>query len=258
MRSYSILSRAPIRIAAFGVAATVLAGCSLRTPLEPVDLASARTIGITSTCGETLSREANAVFNVGLDDRSYLKVPEWGLSARVVQGFRDRMPALPQIIDVELDRTGMTLATNWYKKDDPNAFWQPVFANAKPKADIYVVIFPRNSATYWHDSRDQLAMDDPTNAQIGFGLFTRSFARAAHAVCGAYVFDARKQEVVRRLSQRESIRVPRDLNKDTWSEYSDDQLRQVRDYLSPMATHIGEALAEKLLQESNLAPAAAK
>ncbi len=247
-----------LRIAVASAAALALAACAPRTPPEPIDLISAKTVGIGSTCGATVQREANAIFNVGLDDTSSMKVPEWALDANIVAAFRHRAPPNLEVIDVTYDPSLVTIATLLRKRDDPNALWKLALAKTEPKADLYVVIFPRNTGIYWRGDQGYLSQDGQVNAKTGFGIFTRGFARMAHAGCAAFVFDTRKQQVVRRFSPTEIQDVPRELTPDVWKDYSEDQLRQVREVLSPMATRIGESIAHQLTQESNLVPAAAK
>lgn len=245
------------RVALIGAVA-LLAACTPRTPPEPVDLASVKTIGVGSTCGETIRREANALFNVGLDDTSSLKVPEWGLDAAIVTAIREHAPPNLEVVDVTFDPTLVGLAKVLRKRDDPNALWKIALAKTEPKADLYIVIFPRNTGVYWRGEQGYISDDGQANAKTGFGVFSRAFAGTAHAGCGAFVFDTRKQAVVRRFSPTQIAQVPRGLTENAWADYSEDQLRQVREILTPMATRIGETVATQLVQESNLVPAAAK
>ncbi len=252
----SLVSRATRGALALGLTTALLSGCA-QEPAEPIDLKSATTLGVGSTCGEALHRESYG-YIFGRDDKTSLKVPEWGLDASIVAELHAHAPTTLQVVDVKFDPVLVALAQMLRKRDDPNALWQNAFAKAEPKADLYVVIFPRNAAVFWRGDQGYISTEGKYNEKYGFGIYSRGFAGTAHAGCGAFVFDTRTQKVVRRFSPTELADMPRGLSKDTWSDYSEDELRQVRAILSPMATRIGEKIATWLVQDSNLVPAAVK
>jgi len=251
-------SRRIMHIAVASAAALALTACAPRTPPEPIDLASAKTIGVNSFCGNEVQREANAWLRVGLDDTSRLAVPEWGLDSRIVESLRSGLPANAALIPVALDPAKVAAAV-WQRPGRQQASaWRDLFSGTHPSADLYIAIFPRNPGVYWVGEQAVVNSFGSSDPMSGFGIFTRAGWRTTHEACGAFVYDARKGKIVGRLGSAELGEIKKELVEDAWKDYTSAQLDGVRELLQPMASRAGAMIAEQLIARSNLAPAAAK
>lgn len=203
-----------------------------------------------------MHRQADAWFNVGLDDHTARKVPEWQLDAALAEAVRNGLPSSVEAIDVELDVGLTTLATQMVKRDDPNALWGLAIASANTKTDLYIVVFPRSSTVFWIGEQGYYRRGP--NPKFGFGIYTRMAERTAHAICAAFVYDARQHKVVRRFGLYDSATIPSEAVASTWSEFTPEQLEAARDTLRPLAANVGGSVATMVMQNSNLAPPSAQ
>lgn len=238
------------------VALAALGGCAQKPPPDPIDLASAKSIGIYSHCGAVVHRQADAWFNVGLDDHTTRAVPDWQLDAALAEAIRNGLPTSVEATDVALDVGLTTIATQLVRRDDPNALWALAIASANAKTDLYVVVFPRSSNVFWIGEQGYYRREP--NAKFGFGIYTRMAERTAHAVCAAFVYDARQHKVVRRFTLYDSATMPGEAVASTWNEFTPEQLETARDTLRPLATNVGGTVATLVTQNSNLAPPSAQ
>lgn len=251
----SLTGRA-LRGACAAAALSALAACAPKPPPDPIDLASAKTIGVYSFCGVTVRRQSDAWIKGPLDDTSYRKVPEWDLDATLTRAIREGLPPGPEAIDTSIDSARAAIASTLVVRGAPNALWRTAIATADPKADLYVVVFPNESNVFWIGDQGYARRD--VNIKTGFGIYTRLADRTAHAACGALVYDVRKHKPVGRFALNALEEVPSELVEPTWDDYTPEQLDKVRDELRKLAAEAGRTAASLIAQHSNLAPASAQ
>lgn len=238
---------------------STLAACATNPPPEPIDLASATRIGVYSRCGTHLTRTSFALFSgVGLDEITARAVPDWKLDPLIAEALRLGLKRPSEVADIEISPELKQAAL---VSDFPEvaARMPAAIATAQPRADIYVVVLPISTGRIQLTAKngDRIQIPEP-NALTGFGIFSHAADRVIHAACTAFVFDTRQNRITRQLQALKAAPVPREVIADRWDGFSELQMATVQIKFTTDALAIGEKLGRDILNQSNLAPAAAK